>query len=186
MSTWLTRILTEEPGYEAELVERYSQRLLAFARQQLPACVRRRVDPEDVVQSVYRSFFHRLKQGRFTFDDSYDIWRLLAAMTFHKAAKAVQFHHRQRRDVSRDSPLPADEHSWAEPTPGPDDVTILFGCLEQLLTTLPEKYRLIVFARLQGASIEQIGKQVERSERTVLRVLAHVQELAAHQLESSA
>jgi len=77
MSDWLTQILARRPGFEAELVERYTQRLLALARRQLPERVRSRVDAEDVVQSVYRSFFRRLNEDRFSFADSHDVWRLL-------------------------------------------------------------------------------------------------------------
>src|SRR5262249_17325193 len=71
MSTWLARVLTEEPGFEAQLVARYSERLLVLARRQLPTCIRSRVDPEDVVQSVYRSFFQRLHQRQFAFEQSH-------------------------------------------------------------------------------------------------------------------
>lgn len=96
MSSWLGRFQSAEPGYEAEVVERYTLRLLELARRQLPERVRRRVDPEDVVQSVYRSFFRRLNDGQFNFDDSHDIWRLLAAITFRKSKNAVKFQNWRR------------------------------------------------------------------------------------------
>ena len=98
--------MTGEPGFEQELVDRYTARLLALARRELPDRVRQRVDPEDLVQSVYRSFFQRLSEGRFSFADSGDLWRLLAAMTFQRVRKAVRFHQQQRRDVRREQRLP--------------------------------------------------------------------------------
>jgi RNA polymerase sigma-70 factor (ECF subfamily) len=190
LSDWLTDLLAGRPGSDAELVQRYSYRLLEFARRQLPECVRRREDPEDIVQSVYRSFFRRLQEGRFTFDDSQDVWRLLAAITYRKARNAVKFHQRDRRDVRRELPLPGADSTAAgdvpEPQPDMRDVETLFDCLDQLLAGLPENYRTIVVRRLEGESIEDIAQQVQRSRRTVLRVLAHVQELAARQLEPSA
>jgi anti-sigma-K factor RskA len=87
MADWLARVLAAQPGFERDLVDRYTQRLLGLARRQLPERVRRRVDPEDDVQSVYRSIFTRLREGRFSFADSGDLWRLLAAMTFQRVAK---------------------------------------------------------------------------------------------------
>ncbi len=190
MSDWLARVLSREPGYELDLVERYTQPLLGLARRQLPERVRRRVDPEDVVQSVYRSFFRRLNEDRFAFEESHDVWRLLAVITFHKARNAVKFHQRSRRDVRRDQGAPAGEESTdllgelADVTPRDEDVTVLFECLESLLTRLPDNYREIVVRRLEGASIEEVALAVHRSRRTVLRVLAHVQELAVRELES--
>lgn len=70
MADWLERVIGSEPGFEGELVDRYTRRLLELARRQLPERVRRRVDPEDVVQSVYRSFFRRLNDGQFNFGSS--------------------------------------------------------------------------------------------------------------------
>jgi len=71
----------------------------------------------------------------------------------------------------------------AQLSPGVEDVAVLFDCLERLLAGLPDNYREIVLRRLEGDSIEQIAAHVQRSQRTVLRVLAHVQQLGAHQLE---
>jgi RNA polymerase sigma-70 factor (ECF subfamily) len=189
MAHWLAQILSGKPGFESELVERYTHGLIELARRQLPQRVRGRLDPEDVVQSVYHSFFRRLNDGRFKFDDSHDVWRLLAAMTFHKVQNAVKHHQQQRRDVRRDFPLAVDEVSAKDEvgqpnTPQTEDLAHLFNCLEQLLKALPDRYREIVIRRLEGDSIEAIAERVQRSRRTVLRVLAHLQELAAQQLEA--
>jgi RNA polymerase sigma-70 factor (ECF subfamily) len=187
MSTWLRRVLAHEPGFERELVERYTHRLLALAREQLPDRVRQRLDPEDVVQSVYLSFFDRLRQGRFAFEDSLDLWRLLAAIAYHKSRNAAVHHSRTRRDARRDRPLDdADAPAPAGEGPTPADVTELCDSLDRLIAGLPDHYRAIVLARLRGEPVAAIADQVRRSQRTVLRVLARVQELAAEQLEASA
>jgi RNA polymerase sigma-70 factor (ECF subfamily) len=189
MSQWLAQILSGKPGFESEVVERYTQGLIELARRHLPQRVRGRLDPEDVVQSVYYSFFRRLNDGRFNFDDSHDVWRLLAAMTYHKTQNAVKHHQQQRRDVRRDFKLDGHDAS-AQPnkaqqpvTPQAEDVSHLFECLERMLTSLPDQYRDIVVRRLEGDSIETIARHVQRSRRTVLRVLAHLHELAAEQME---
>ena len=62
-------------------------------------------------------------------------------------------------------------------------MAILLECLEQLLEKLPDNHRQIVLHRLEGDSIEVIAMKMQRSRRTVLRVLAHVQEMGAHHLE---
>jgi RNA polymerase sigma-70 factor (ECF subfamily) len=181
MSTWLRKVLAREPGFEGELVGRYTQRLLALARSQLPGTVRGRVDPEDVLQSVYRSFFQRLAAGEFAFDEPHDLWRLLAAITYRKTRNAATHHHRDRRDARRELPLePADGN---EPGATPDDLAALNDCLEHLLAGLPDQHREVVLARLRGESVEEIAARVRRSRRTVLRILAWVEDRAAHELE---
>src|SRR5262245_48945137 len=66
-----------------DLYQRYADRLIALARNYLSAKVAPRLDAEDVVQSVVRSFFHRARAGRFAVDQSDELWRLLVAITLH-------------------------------------------------------------------------------------------------------
>jgi RNA polymerase sigma factor (sigma-70 family) len=189
ISTWLTDVLARCPQSESDLVDRYAERLLSLARRQLPERLRKRLDPEDLVQSVYRSFFRRLQEGQFAFDDADDVWRLLATITYCKARNLVKHHQRHRRDVRRETPLDDDlelavpDERHDEP-PGEGDVAMLLECLERLLQDVPEHHREIVQRRLEGDSIADIAMRVRRSQRTVHRVLSHVQDLGARQLET--
>lgn len=176
--------------FAGAVVGRYTEQLLRLVRRQLPERLRSRMDPEDVVQSVYRSFFNRLRQGQFRFEDSHDVWRVLATLTFHKCTNAVAHHQRQRRDVRREKARLADG-SAAQPvvaverTPGPEDVAALYECLERLLAELPPRYATIVSLRLQGEPIAAIAEQVRYSRRTVIRVLGQVQDNALKRLDSA-
>src|ERR1051326_9470242 len=59
------------------LFDRYVERLHALARRRISQRLSSRVDPEDIVQSVFRTFFGRLKEGQFKIDDQDDLCRLL-------------------------------------------------------------------------------------------------------------
>ena len=48
-----------------ELFSRYANRLIALARKRLSDKLAGHIDPEDVVQSVYRSFFADAREGRY-------------------------------------------------------------------------------------------------------------------------
>lgn len=183
MESWLRRALTSEPGFERELVDRYSRRLMELARRQLPPKVQQRVDPEDVVQSVYRSLFRRLSDNEFEFSETHDVWRLLAAMTYRKANMAARFHLQQRWDVRREMPLIEADTAQAGPVvadvaPGPDDVATLFDFWENVLAQLQSYQRDVVALRLEGDSVEEIAQRIQRSQSTVFRVLARVQNIA--------
>lgn len=193
MESWLRRVLAREADSERELLEHFSRRLMELARRQLPIRVQRRVDPEDVVQSVYRSFFRRLEGGEFRFEESHDVWRLLAAMTFRKARLASRFHQRQRRDVKRETRLTESTLSGisqaATPAEGfepqPSDVVAMFELTELILAKLQSYQRDVFTLRLEGYSVEEIARKVERSESTVFRVLARVQDIADELLKES-
>ena len=161
--------------------------MLELARRQLPDRIRRRVDPEDVVQSVYRSFFRRLSAGEFGFEESHDVWRLLAVMTFRKARNQVKHHTRQQRDSFRETAYESTAtHGQPgepiDPAPQPGDLTIMIDYLDQLLAELPARHHDVVTLRLEGFSTAEVATKLGISKRTVLRVLAHLQTLAGEMI----
>jgi len=180
MPSWMKRIQEQTPGFEQEVVQRCTHGLIALARRKLPKQLQARIDPEDVVQSVYRSFFRRLQDGQFQFDEAEDLWRLLAAMTFRKAINVRKHHLRLRRDARREAASTGDDDApttieqLAQPEEG--DVDFLMESLDHLLQGLPEICREVVVLRLQGYTIDETAAQVKRSRRTVLRVLACISE----------
>jgi RNA polymerase sigma-70 factor, ECF subfamily len=176
MTNWIGRVRDQESGFEREVVERYTHGLLELARRRLPRQIRPRMDPEDVLQSVYRSFFRRLADGEFQFEGPDDLWRLLATITFRKVMNARKFHLRECRDARREHPLPELETGAgpAELVAQEDDVDVLWEALDELVYGLPDRCRDILLLRLEGHSIAAVADRVGRSQRTVLRVLAGV------------
>ena len=81
-----------------QIVERYFDRLLVLARRRISQRLASRVDPEDIVQSVFRTFFVRLKDGQFVFEDEDDLCKLLMRITLHKTLRQVAFHKAAKRD----------------------------------------------------------------------------------------
>ena len=178
-ANWADDILATTPGYETELFHRYATRLLAFARSRLPQDLNSRVDEEDVVQSVFRSFFRRHEQGQFEFESSYDVWQLLAAITYRKVVNTVKHHRRDRRNSQLDQHKPVDGmlNELAGRTPTPDELNVMFDYLRWILDQLPEQQKQILQLRLEGNSIEEIAERVTLSQRSVKRALARVREL---------
>jgi RNA polymerase sigma-70 factor (ECF subfamily) len=164
------------------LFRRYANRLLALARSRLAPCLARHVDPEDVVQSAYRSFFTGARAGRYDLGRSGDLWRLLVAITLHKLQHQVERHTAAKRDVSRVCHLDDEgtlirlrgEVLAREPTPA--EAAALTDTVQQLLAGLGTLERRMVELRLQEHSIDEIAHDVGRSERTVRRLLERVKE----------
>jgi DNA-directed RNA polymerase specialized sigma24 family protein len=89
----LLRLLQAGDGAAAEaLFERYAERLTRLARSRLAINLASRVDPEDIVQSAYRSFFVAAREGRFHAERGGDLWRLLVEVTLHKLYRQAAHH----------------------------------------------------------------------------------------------
>jgi RNA polymerase sigma factor (sigma-70 family) len=169
----------------AELFQRYASRLIALARSRLSARLAQRVDPEDVVQSAYRSFFGDAKDGRCDVRRGGDLWQLLVTITLHKLHDQVKRHRRAKRAVDRELNVGSDE-SWlnveahlATQVPSPMEAVALADEVEQIMRDLKPLYRRILELRLQGYNIDEIAAATQSGERTVRRVLDQVKQQLA-------
>jgi RNA polymerase sigma factor (sigma-70 family) len=163
------------------LFHRYTDRLIALARSRLPAILGRRVDPEDVVQSVYRSFFARAAEGRYVLQRGGDLWRLLVTITLHKVYHQVEHYAAGKRTPTREHACgiadPPAELLAREPSPV--EAAALADEVEQLFRRLEPDERRVLELRLMGYHRDEIADQMQRSLRTVCRILDKVK----HQLQ---
>ena len=63
----------------ALLYKRYADRLRALSRRKSSAVLACRMDPDDIVQSVFRNFFHSARTGGYDVPPGEDLWKLLLA-----------------------------------------------------------------------------------------------------------
>jgi RNA polymerase sigma-70 factor (ECF subfamily) len=172
------------------LFRRYAERLIALTRKRLSARLNARVDPEDVVQSAYRSFFHGARDDRFHLERGGDLWRLLVAITLHKLNDQVKRHTSQKRSLaaeklfcSEDSLLGLQGGALAS-EPSSDQALALADELEHVMAGLLPVQRQMLELRLQGHNLEEIAEQTGLSRRTVRRVLERIKsELAERHAE---
>ena len=160
----------------AELFDRYAARLVALAGRGLTARVAARVGPEDVVQSVYLSFFAGAKDGRFVLRQSGDLWRLLAAITLNKARRQVVWHSAGKRAVGAETPDGADALARE---PSPAEAAALTDTVESLVRATDPAHRKVLELRLQGYGVPEIVAATGRSRASVRRALDRVKETLA-------
>src|SRR5207248_5318828 len=89
--------------------ERFTRRLIGLARSQLDVRLQHKVDPEDVVQSAYKSFFLRYGEGALATEGWDGLWGLLTVITLRKCADRVRYYRAERRDIFREAAAPAGE-----------------------------------------------------------------------------
>ncbi|MCI0380816.1 MAG: ECF-type sigma factor [Gemmataceae bacterium] len=160
--------------------ERFTRRLIGLARSHLDGRLRHKIDPEDVVQSAYKSFFLRYGEGALAAEGWDGLWGLLTLITLRKCAERVRYFRTQSRDLAREAPPPThtnDVTAWHEAVgrePTPDQAAVLAETVERLLTGLDADERPIVELSLQGHSTLEISELVGRAERSVRRIRERV------------
>jgi RNA polymerase sigma-70 factor, ECF subfamily len=173
----LVRVRAGDEAAAAVLFRRFVDQLAAKAHRHLSPTLRRKVDAEDIIQSVYRTFFRRVRQGEFELDHWGSLWGLLTRITVRKCARAGG--RGKNRPLQVSGKINADEPDldWEALArePSPDEAAALNDTLDNLLKPLRETHQRIVLLTLQGFTQEEIGSQLGCSERTVRRVLVQVQ-----------
>ncbi len=168
----LKRIERGQADASTALFLRYAERLQAIATSQSSPELARRVDPEDIVQSVFRTFFRRAAQGHYTVPDGEEIWKLLLVIALNKVRAAGAFHRAAKRDMRLTSGGPSfDRALETEHAPDETALTVLRMVIADLLEGLPEPHRRAIELRIEGFEVTEIADRVVRSKRSVERVL---------------
>ena len=162
-----------------EVFGRFVHRLVALASKQFDQRVRSKEDPEDVVNSAYKSFFRRDVRAPFDLSDWDGLWALLATITVRKCIDRREFWRAECRDVGREdgAGFEPTAQSWEEAVdrePTPDQALALAETLERLFVRLGPDRREVAELSLQGYTAPEIVDRCGCSERTVGRVLARV------------
>jgi RNA polymerase sigma-70 factor (ECF subfamily) len=177
---FLARLRAGDDAAASELFERFAYQLINLARRQFGAALRHKVDPEDVVQSAYKSFFARYGEGKLEAVNWNSLWGLLTLITLRKCAERVAYHRAGCRDAAREvSTPPGTEEAgpWLEAIsrePIPPEAALLKEAVEQLLAGLDEDGRQVVELSLQGHTTQEISERLGQPERTVRRMRERV------------
>ncbi len=180
LTTLIAGLRTGDPVALQDFFTRFGPTLERLADRNLAVGMRRRLGPEDVVQSVCRTFFRRAREGQFELRAGDELWRLLCAITVTKIREKVRFHSRQRRGLQCEVPLDAGgdggpDRAPAAAGPGPLAEAEYADFMETALRGLSDEERQMLELRLQGHSREEIAEHLRCSVRTVTRLLSRVQ-----------
>jgi RNA polymerase sigma-70 factor (ECF subfamily) len=176
----MTRIRAGDRDATTLVFQRFANRLLALAQSRLDQVTRQKTDPEDVLQSVFCSFFRRMSDQQWEVDSWDSLWGLLAMITVRKCGHRVDYFRAACRDVQREVSTDQGADSIGNcPEPVADDPTpsaaaMLAETVDYLLRGLDGRDRRIVEMNLEGYTYTEIGDRVRCTERTVYRVLERV------------
>ncbi len=180
----LRRLRLGSEDAATQLYLRYARRLYALARAKSSPDLARRVDAEELVQSIFGSFFRGVGSGYYEVVDGEELWKLLVVIALNKIRAKGNFHRAAKRDVRLTARSPLDEGALAVPEEH-DEAALAFLKLtvEEELERLPPQQRQIVLFRIEGYDVAEIAEKCRRSKRTVERILQEARKKLAHLLK---
>lgn len=168
----LRRIRGGEEDAATTFYLRYAERLQAVAKSQTSANLASRFDPEDVVQSVFRTFFRRATEGEYDVPEGEELWKLLLIISLNKIRALAAFHKAAKRDVATTVAIsPGDRLHGDAGADQEQALCVLEMIIDEALADLPEVQREIIRLRIEGHGVEEISASTKRSKRSVERAL---------------
>jgi RNA polymerase sigma factor (sigma-70 family) len=177
VASLMNRLRSGEDAAAREVFVRFAARLAGLARRHLDVRLAVKVDPEDVVQSAYKSFFIRQRDGGLDIGTWDGLWGVLTLITLRKCADRAAYYHAEKRDVTRETPgrssdsVPPAVDAALDREPLPDEAAALAETVEGLFRVIDDPdERAILELSLQGYTASEISQQLGRAERSVRRL----------------
>ncbi len=174
----MARLRADDQDAATAVYRKFIHRLIGLARNQFDESFRARADYEDVVQSVFKSFFARQRAGQFDLGDWDALWGLLVAITLRKCSRRRGYLRARRRDAAREvGSAGSGQAAWdaVDREPTPLEAAMLTETVAEWLDDLKSSERAIMELYLQGLTVADVARRLDRSERTVRRVRQHVE-----------
>jgi RNA polymerase sigma-70 factor (ECF subfamily) len=173
----LRRFQAGEQDAATALFRRYAHRIQHLARRNMATDLGVRFDADDVVQSVFRTFFRRVQAGCYNLPDGEELWRLLLVLALNKV-RALAVHHRALKRNVKATVVQEPQILSRHATTTSDELALhsLQLVIAELLDRLPPVQQQIVVKRINGCQVEEIATGTGRSKRTVERVLQSFRE----------
>ena len=171
--TLVQRLEGGEEDAATALYVRYAKRLQRLAAYQTSDELSFQVSSEEIVQTVFRTFFRRASQGQYAVADGDDLWKLLLVIALNKIRKLSDFHHAQKRDMKRTNTFESKFFDTQVQPHGDQEVahSVLKLTVNEILADLPESHQQIIQLRIEGHSLPEIADETGSAKRTAERVL---------------
>jgi RNA polymerase sigma-70 factor, ECF subfamily len=152
------------------LYRRYAERLRALAQAHCAPDLAQRVDVDDIVQSVFGSFFRQVNRGYYDVPDGEELWGLFLVIALNKIRAQGAFHRAAKRDVRLTVGGDGLDH-LPHARAAPDVVAVLQLAIDEALQQLPPSHKALVELRIAGYEVAEIAARTGRSKRSVERNL---------------
>ena len=162
---WVAKAQSGDRDAFDRLVDQHQDRLERLVRSPMGRHLRSDAEPSDVVQDVLLRAFGAIDRFRWSGEDSFMRWLgAIAENVILNATKRLSRHRALRLDRS----VAGDEKSPSKELRRGERFDRLEASLEQVS---PDHREVILLARIEGLSIKEIARRMNRSESAIKSLL---------------
>ncbi|MFM1801340.1 MAG: hypothetical protein RJA81_692 [Planctomycetota bacterium] len=186
----LERLKQGDESAAGTILELYEAQVRLVVRRCLPRVLRSRFDSQDIMQSVWRSFFQRLRgqeveddhglseppsgDPSLVFGDSSQLFAFLSRMARNKVIDQYRRETAQKADIHRERTIHSEAGTEMDPADvsvTPEQIVEAADELSHWRSMVPQNRQVLIDLKAGGMTSKEIGDRLGISERTVQRVL---------------
>ncbi len=163
---------------------RYAQQLRALVAANCSPMLAKREDVEDIVQSIFGSFFRAASKEMYDVPAGDDLWKLFVVIALNKVRAKGNYHRRDKRDARR-----LVDGGWLDVAGdyvASNDETsrnLLTLAIDDVMGHLSLEHQQAIQFRIEGFNVAEIAAKLECSKRTTERLLQEARSRIAEMLE---
>ena len=189
VTQWMGQIEIGDKEAAQKIWDAYFPRLAKLAANRLNLSAQQMADGEDVALSALDLYFRRAKEGDFAqLEDRDSLWRLLSTITNRKAISLMRKFLAQKNGGGKVRSLMDNRNVTDDGLAG---LAIeLFGpelkaVCEEYLDVLDDDLKKVTLLRIEGYSNEEIGKELNISERSVDRRILRIKKKWRYRMDEN-
>ncbi len=160
------------------LYEQYTEHLKHYLQSKISTRFQTRFDTDEVVISMWETVAKGLQQeGRFTFDEDEDVWRLLVSISLNKLRRNIERESAEKRGAHREQALHDQQLDAIARRPSMEEQVHAGELIDQIVQRVDAETAMILHMRLDGDLQAEIARKLDIDERTVRRKMQRVRQV---------
>ena len=159
------------------VIQSYLPKLIRLAARKLESSKNSLVEPEDVVSSVFRTVFRRLKSGKLELDDDDSIWNVLVTVLVRRLQNKIRHENAAKRSINKTVELEEFLTLVFSRDPDPQDAVHFNQIIEDVCKHLNPESRNVFELKIAGYNNFEIADKLNISPRTVGRRIALIRDI---------
>src|SRR5438105_4634429 len=135
------------------LYGRYARRLRQLVESNCSADLARCLEPDDIVQSVFRRFFEQARKGFYDAPSDADLWKVLLVIALNRVRDLGDFYRAGKRDVRLTISAGGNDDTFCDRALSDESAAFLRLVVEESMSLLPPLYRTVCELRLAGHEV---------------------------------
>lgn len=183
VTRWIAAVRHGDSVAASQLWERYFCQLMRQAKLRMPGLGKSTYDEEDAAISTFHVLCKRLQEGQYeNLAGRQELWQLMLTVLIRKIGRRAKYEGAAKRSGLR----PGMNVDPVDDMPSATTEEVSQECFDLIASLKDPHLEQVALLKFEGYTNEEIAEKLNRTRRTVQRMLNLIRELWQEELDSEA